>query len=188
MEIHELLRDRRSPRAIDPNKPVDKETVHTLIEAFRWAPSSFNRQPWRLVVVRDKSTQGKIHEVMSERNKMWVPKAPVLIVVLGNPEEQDKPDGRDQYLVDCGLGIENMLLQGNALGLAIHATVGWKEEPVRKALQVPDPFRAVAVVAVGHPGRAEDLPEPLQQSEKAPRSRKEAKDLVFYERFGNPAT
>ena len=90
MEIHELLRDRRSPRAFDPNQSIDQETVNTLIEAFRWAPSSFNRQPWRLVVVRERAIQQKIHESMSERNKMWVPRAPVLIVVVGNPEEQER--------------------------------------------------------------------------------------------------
>ncbi len=185
MDIHKLLQGRKSPRAIDPNKPVDQEMIDVLVEAFRWAPSSYNKQPWRLVVVRNKATQKKLHESMSDWNKQWMPKAPVLIVVVGNPEEQDHPDGRPQYLMDCGMGVENLLLQGSAMGLTIHATTGWKEDDIKKAIKLSDPFRAVAIVAVGHPGRTEDLPEVLQKAETAPRSRKQVSDILFYDEFGN---
>ncbi len=185
MEIHELLRGRKSTRAIDPDKPVDQETLDALVEAFRWAPSSFNKQPWRLVVVKDKEIQKALHESMSDWNKQWIPKAPVLIVVVGNPEEQDHPDGRPQYLFDCGMGVENMLLQGCAMGLTIHASVGWKEDDIKKAIDIPDPYRAVAMIAVGRPGRTEDLPESLQKAETAPRSRKETDEILFTDRFGN---
>src|SRR5258708_22638273 len=48
--ILEILSRRWSGRAIDPDRPVDRETVETLLEAARVAPSCFNEQPWRFLV------------------------------------------------------------------------------------------------------------------------------------------
>jgi nitroreductase len=185
MEALQFLRNLKSPRAFDPDRPVSAPQIKNLIEAFRWSPSSFNKQPWRLIIINDKAQQERIHEAMSEWNQSWVPRAPLLMAVLGNPEEQDEPDGRPQYMMDCGLAIENLLLQGCAMDLAIHAIVGWKEETVKEILAVPDPFRIVALVAIGHPGRMEDLPEAVQETEKRPTSRKAVKEFVFQDRFGD---
>ena len=46
----DALRRRWSPRALDPTRRVDDETILTLLEAARWAPSSRNEQPWRYLV------------------------------------------------------------------------------------------------------------------------------------------
>ena len=48
--IHELLARRWSPRAIDPDRPVPRGCLRTLLEAARVAPSCFNEQPWRFLV------------------------------------------------------------------------------------------------------------------------------------------
>ena len=47
--IHDLLRDRWSPRAFS-EKPVPAEILRSLFEAARWAPSSYNAQPWAFLV------------------------------------------------------------------------------------------------------------------------------------------
>ncbi len=186
MEALLFLQNRKSPRAFDPYRPVTGKMLRDIIEAFRWAPSSFNKQPWRLVVVERKEQLQHMHEVMSAWNRSWVTRAPVLIAVLGNPDEQDEPDGRPQYMMDCGLAIGNMLLTGCAMDLAIHAIIGWSEEKVKGILGVPDPFRVVALIAVGHPGKLEDMPKEVQTAERRPPQRKEVKDFVFRERFGDP--
>ena len=48
--IEPLLQRRWSPRAFS-DKPVEREALLRLFEATRWAPSSYNEQPWRYVVV-----------------------------------------------------------------------------------------------------------------------------------------
>ena len=48
--IHELLARRWSPRAFDPDRPVSRLALRTLLEAARVAPSCFNEQPWRFLV------------------------------------------------------------------------------------------------------------------------------------------
>ena len=47
--IHDLIRRRWSPRAFAA-RPVEAEKVASLFEAARWAPSSFNGQPWHYIV------------------------------------------------------------------------------------------------------------------------------------------
>jgi len=82
--ILETLRQRWSPYAFAPT-PVAKETLHSLLEAARWAPSCFNEQPWRFIVgskVDDPATFDKILSTMVEFNHNWAQHAPVLILAV----------------------------------------------------------------------------------------------------------
>src|ERR1700736_5138123 len=55
--IHEVLAERWSPYAFR-DKPVSQDELRSLFEAARWAPSSYNEQPWRYVVAtRDDRAQ-----------------------------------------------------------------------------------------------------------------------------------
>ncbi len=105
------------------------------------------------------------------------------MVVCANPEDDGYINGQPLYLFDCGSATENLLLQGIAEGLVVHPMAGWDEEPMRAALEIPDPYRAVVVVAIGHPGRLEDLSEALQQREMAERMRKPLAELTHYDRW-----
>ena len=44
--VHEIIAERHSPRCFD-GRSINPETLASLFEAARWAPSSFNEQPWR---------------------------------------------------------------------------------------------------------------------------------------------
>ena len=46
--IDPLFTDRWSPRAFDGGV-IEQDTLMTLLEAARWAPSAYNGQPWRFV-------------------------------------------------------------------------------------------------------------------------------------------
>ena len=47
--IHELIRSRWSPRAYS-EQSVEQEKLLSLLEAARWAPSSYNHQPWSFII------------------------------------------------------------------------------------------------------------------------------------------
>ena len=47
--VHELIKKRWSPRAFS-SKSVSEQDLLSLFEAARWAPSSYNEQPWRFIV------------------------------------------------------------------------------------------------------------------------------------------
>ncbi len=63
MDVMEAIKGRRSIRKYSA-KPVSDETLQTLLEAARWAPSWTNTQCWRLVIVRDKETKSRLADTL----------------------------------------------------------------------------------------------------------------------------
>ena len=73
--------NRRSDRHFD-GRPVAQQEIDLLIEAFRWAPSSTNRQPWRLIFATSAVARAAYDDALSAGNKQWACAAPVKIVVV----------------------------------------------------------------------------------------------------------
>jgi len=183
VDIHPVLRNRTSGVAFsDP--PLEPEKIESLLEAFRWAPSSRNAQPWRLIVVQSPDAHQKFDEALSENNQKWATQAPVKMIILGNPEEQPDRNGQNRWLLDVGLALENLLLQGCDMGLTVHALAGWDEDMVLKNFNIPAPFRVAALFAVGYPGKVEALSEELQQKARQPQVRKPLDEIVSWDGFG----
>ena len=110
------------------------------------------------------------------------------MIVIGNPEEQPPRFGQDRWLLDVGLALENLLIQGCDLGLTVHAMAGWDEDTIKKNFNIPDPYRVAALFAVGEPGRFEDLSEEMQAKTSRPNVRKEPGEIFFYDGFDKPGT
>lgn len=183
-EILKPLRERRSERHFT-QRPLEAHVIASLVEALRWAPSSNNRQPWRLILIQGGEAGAKFDDALSEGNKKWAPAAPLKIVLLGNPEEQPDRDGQNRWLLDCGLALENLLVQGCSMGLTTHAMQGWNEQKVLANFNVPKPFRVAALIAAGYRGRIEDLSEEVAAKDRAPRTRKASGEIAFTDTFGN---
>ena len=91
--IHELLVQRHSPYAFDPDRPVSAEDLVSLFEAARWTMSSYNAQPWRYIVAardRDPQTWERIYNVLVDGNQPWAGNAPV----LARPIQAEQVDHR----------------------------------------------------------------------------------------------
>jgi nitroreductase len=183
VDIHPVLRHRRSGVAFS-KQPLEAEKLEAMLEAFRWAPSSRNAQPWRVVVVRTPEAHQKFDEGLSENNQKWATEAPVKMIILGNPEEQPDRNGQNRWLLDVGLALENLLIQGCDLGFTVHALAGWDEATILKNFNIPEPFRVAALFAVGYPGRVEELSEEMQQKANQPAVRKPLTEIVFWDAFG----
>ena len=181
--MHPLIKNRRSLRAFN-GVPPEPEKIEAMLEAFRWAPSSGNRQPWRVIVVESESAQEKFNECLSEGNRQWAAAAPLKMIILGNPEEQPGRRGQDRYLLDVGMALENLLLQGSDFGLTVHALAGWDEQKVFESFGIPEPFRVAALFAVGYPGKIEDLHPDVQAKDNKPPARKDPAEIFFRDSFG----
>jgi nitroreductase len=101
----------------------------------------------------------------------FLAKAPVNIVVCGKKDVWDMP-------YDTSAAIENMLLMITALGLGACWVIApcidiRDEESVKALLGMPEGFKAVSIISVGHPTRPH-----------RPRPRIPIKDLVFLEKWG----
>ena len=183
MEILDVIKNRRSDRHFN-KRPVAQADIDLLIEAFRWAPSSTNRQPWRLLFATSAEARAVYDDALSAGNKPWASLAPVKIVIVGNPAEQPDRNGLHTWLLDCGLALENMLIQGYAMGLTIHAMAGYDEKKLLAGFNIPEPFRVAAVVAAGWRGKIESLPEEVRAKDLKPRVRKAPAEFVWSDTFG----
>ena len=83
--IEDVIARRWSPRAFD-ERPVESEKLKRLFEAARWAPSSNNEQPWRLLAATkdNRADYDKLFGCLSERNAKWVFRAPVLMLSVAS--------------------------------------------------------------------------------------------------------
>ncbi len=185
--IHDLLRRRWSPRAFS-DRLVEPEKLRSLLEAARWAPSSFNEQPWAYLVAtrNDPEEYARLLSVLVEGNIAWAHRAPVLMLSLAklNFERNGKPNRHAFH--DVGLASANLVTQATALGLAVHQMAGFQVEKARELYGIPAGWEPVAAIALGYPGETDSLPEPIRQRELAPRTRKPLEQFVFTGRWGQP--
>ncbi|KPJ62432.1 nitroreductase [candidate division KD3-62 bacterium DG_56] len=179
--IHELLARRWSPRAIDPSRPLTAEEIDRLLEAARWAPSSFNEQPWRYLVFdgSDPAALQAARDCLVEGNR-WARLAPVLMLSVARDRfsHNDRPNRTAQH--DVGLASENLVLQAVAMGLAAHQMSGFSVQRAREAFNIAEGYTPLAMIAIGHHGRIEDLPEDKREAETAPRTRKALSEIAYW--------
>lgn len=184
--IHDLLAHRWSPRAF-ADTPVSREDVLSLFEAARWAPSCFNEQPWRFLVVAKED--GEAYETMlgclMEGNASWASAAPVLIIAMAETTFARNGNPNRHAGHDLGLAVAQMTLEAQDRGLVMHQMGGIKVDNIREVYGVPASVDIYTGIALGHPGDADSLPEGLREREMAPRSRNPMVDMVFTGQFGN---
>ena len=181
------LASRWSPRAFS-DRPVEPEKVLRLLEAVRWAPSSRNLQPWRLVLTRSDQPEAHARLVgcLTGRNQLWAGRAPLLMLMVTALEsEPGRPNRMARH--DVGIAFGLLAIEATAAGLAVHPMGGFDQQQARDSFGIPDDYAPVICIACGYRGSATDLPEELQSGELAPRKRRPLSELVFAERWGQPA-
>ncbi len=183
--IHDLLRQRWSPRAFSP-RPVEPEKLQGLLEAARWAPSCFNEQPWRFIVcTKDQpADHARLVGCLSEGNLPWAPQAPVLMLSVAKLQFTHNGRPNRHALHDVGMAVENLVIQAVALGLHVHQMAGFDAAKARTVFGIPEDHEPVAAIALGYQGDEQALPAQLRERELAPRTRKPLGETVFGGRWG----
>ena len=186
--VHELIQNRWSPRAFS-EKPVPQEVLRSLFEAARWAPSSSNEQPWAYIVATKDDAENfeKSLGALVEFNANWAKKAPVLVIAVAQLAfaKNNAPNRNAQY--DVGAASLQLSIEATARGLVVHQMAGFDPETAKEAYDIPQGWEPIAAMAIGYPGDASSLPEPLQSREKAPRSRKRIHEFVMSGQWGHTA-
>lgn len=185
--VNNLIANRWSPRAFDADKAVSQQSILSMLEASRWAPSCFNDQPWRYVVF-NKSIEPSAWETalltLAEKNQSWAKNAPVLILVIAadNFGHNGNPNRWSQY--DTGAATLNLVLQAESLGLVTHQMGGFDSEKILSECGVPEGFTAMSIVAVGYQAEENILSGDLKESETADRTRNKLSGIVFESMWG----
>ncbi|MDA8427662.1 MAG: nitroreductase family protein [Geobacteraceae bacterium] len=158
--VDRIFVDRWSPRAMS-GEEIPREVLLRLFEAARWAPSSMNNQPWRMLYAsRDSCHWPLFFDLLVDSNKVWCGRAAALLVVISKTTfDNDKPCRTHSY--DSGAAWMSLALQGSLLGLVVHGMQGFDYERARIALAIPAEFQVEAMAAIGRPGKVDELPELL---------------------------
>lgn len=162
---------------------ISDEELMTLFEAARWAPSSYNGQPWRFIYAKRNTEHWKqLFGLMVEFNQSWAKNAAVLVVVVSKKTFEFNSKPARTHSFDAGAAWENMALQATSIGLVTHGMEGFDYERAKEVLEIPDDYQVEAMIAIGKRGQKESLPAELQQRE-SPSDRKELKEIVVEGKF-----
>ena len=177
-KINFLFVDRWSPRSMT-GEDIDDNNLMSLFEAARWAPSSYNNQPWRFIYAkRNTENWNKLFDLLYEGNKVWAKNAAALVVVISrkNFEYNEKPSITHQF--DAGAAWENLALEASDQGIATHGMQGFDYQRAKADLGIPEIYDVMAMIAIGKRGPKENLPPKLQEVE-FPNDRKPLEEIVM---------
>ncbi len=163
--------------------------MRSLFEAARWAPSSYNEQPWSYIVATkdDPEQFQRLLSCLVDGNQVWAKAAPVLALgVVSLRFARNAKDNR-AAVHDLGLAAGNLLLEATARGLLVHQMIGILPDKAREIYGIPEGFEAWTGIAIGYRGDPTTLPEGLKERDLAPRQRKPLREFVFSGKWENPS-
>ena len=183
--VHELVAKRFSPYAF-ANRDVSLEDLRSLFEAARWAPSSYNEQPWSYIVAtrQDPAESERLLSCLVEGNQAWAKAAPVLALGVARTRfvRNDKPNAAATH--DLGSASAHLTFEATARGIAVHQMIGIVPERARELYGIPDHSEALTGLAIGYASEASEAPEDLRKRDEAPRERKSLEEFVFGGSYG----
>jgi len=168
MDAVEAILKRRVQRSF-ADTPVELEKLNMIVEAGRHAMSARNLQPWQFIVVRDRATLKKLGELCTTGR--FIGEAPSAIAILKDLANTRWAD------VDCAQAVQNMADAAWALGLGTCWAGNFDAGKIIQLLGIPVEWGIFTVLPFGYANPA-----------KPPEGRplKSRKEMVHYERYGNP--
>lgn len=165
MELEQCIRERRSIRKFK-NAPIEKGAVEKLIAAAQQAPSWKNSQVSRYYAVLSKENKAKIMDCLPEFNRNSAANASALIVttVIKGRSGFERDGSYTTHLkdgfqyFDNGLQVQNLCLQAYAMGLGTLIMGIYDQQAIRQIAAIPEEQEIVAIIAVGYPDIAPDMP------------------------------
>ncbi len=182
--IHPIIKKRWSPRSFE-DRAIEKDKLQRIFDAGRWAPSSFNEQPWRFMLgLKGGQTWDKIYESLVDFNQQWAKLAPLLVLTIGKKTSSRNNAENRVFQYDVGQSVAYITFQAYEEGLVMHQMSGFSKEKAAELFEIPEDYEPLTVFAMGYQGEPERLDGDFVSMEKAPRQRKELPELVFSENFG----
>jgi nitroreductase len=176
--IDSLFLDRWSPRAMS-GEEITEEELLTLFEAARWAPSSYNNQPWRILYARQNTEHWPLFfDLLVDFNKTWAKRAAALVVFISKTTFDHNGEPSVTHSFDTGAAWQNFALEATLKNLVVHGMEGFDYERARTVLKIPHDFQVEAMAAIGKPGKKEDLPAGLQERE-TPNDRRKLTEAII---------
>lgn len=150
-DFKELVQLRRSHRAFT-DEEINADDVKLILRAALMSPTSKGRRGWQFVVVDDKTAIEKLADA-KDNGSQFLKKAPLAIVVLGDPAENDC------WVEDGSIAAASMQYQAEELGLgSCWAQMRERglsdgtsaDEVIRGVLSIPEEMSVLCILGIGH--------------------------------------
>lgn len=169
------IRFLRSLRAVRDfsDDPVPQEVIDDVLEVARWSGSASNRQPWEIVVVRDRETLRALANVEGYADHL---DGATLGIVLVMRSERDVQETYDE-----GRLAERIMLAASAHGVG--SSIGWivgsGRDAAKDLLGIPRDRAVRTAISLGYPDEASRRPRTVRGQARKPLS-----EIVHEERYG----
>lgn len=148
MDIAEAIKKRRSVRSYK-NQPLEPEKLALVLEAARLAPSAYNNQDWRFVVVQNKETLAELSHVCDDQ--AYIAEAGAAIVCCSTNPEHTLSSEERAYPMDLSIAASFMMLQAVELELATCWVGAYNPNRLKRLLRIPEEARVACILVVGYP-------------------------------------
>ncbi|NOY79158.1 MAG: nitroreductase family protein [Calditrichaeota bacterium] len=177
MDTFDAIYQRRSIKVFDPNHRLTKEEEKQLLEAAIQAPTSFNLQHWRFVILRDPELRKKIRSELGW-NQAQITDASFLVLITAdtkawqkNPERywRNIPENISKRVVDLigsffkdrewlqrdeaqrsiGMAAQNLMLAAKTMGYDSCPMIGFDLEKVAEIVRLPKDYVMGPMIAIG---------------------------------------
>ncbi|MDP9373782.1 MAG: nitroreductase family protein [Chloroflexota bacterium] len=167
-----FLRGLRAVRQFRPD-PVPQQVVDDILEVARWSGSASNRQPWELVVIRDRQMLQSLAAVGGYAGHLaGAPLGIVLVMAGERPEQETYDEGRLS---------ERIMLAAAAHGVG--SSIGWfvggGQEEAKALLGIPAGRLVRTAISLGYPDK-----EARRGRPRPGPARKPLTAIVHEERYG----
>jgi nitroreductase len=176
MDVFTAIETRRSVKAYDPNFVMPEADRRKLLDTVRHAPTSFNMQNWRFVVVSDPTLRAAIQQ--AAYGQLQVVEASLLLVLCADLKAWDKSPERywteapkpvqdalvpmikpfyqgrdtvqrDEAMRSVGIAAQTLMLAAKAMGYDSCPMIGFDAEAVGKLINLPADHTVGMLLVIG---------------------------------------
>jgi nitroreductase len=193
--LFDIIRNRRTVRKFKPT-PIPDEHIVKILDAARYAPTAGNQQPWKFLVVRDRSKldllvdtalswyltayadKQQLSEEQYESTKKAIHatltnvlSAPVYVAVLVDATAK-YPDFVEY---DGTLAAGYLMIAARSLGYGTgYFTSFFPEDRMKQFFDIPEQYKLICFTPIGVPESWPDMPP-----------KKDLKEFIVYDSFAD---
>ena len=144
MDAFECIRTRRTTRTFLP-KDVPPDTVRTILEAGRLAPSARNLQPWHFVVIQEREMLQRLAPLCTSGR--FIEHAAMAVAVVTDPSN-------NWHEIDGARAVQNMEIAAWNAGLGTCRIGGLQRERIKELLAIPNHLHLLTILPFGYPAES----------------------------------
>jgi nitroreductase len=176
MNVTEAIEARRAVKAYDPEHRLTQTEIDRLLSLAMLAPTAFNIQNWRFVVVGDPALRQQIREVAwgqaqvtdasllviltadlkaweKEPKRYWrladKPVQDYLVPAIDQYYRSREQVQRDEAMRSCGIAAQTLMLAAKEMGYDSCPMDGFDFDAVARLIKLPDDHAIAMFVAIG---------------------------------------